>query len=336
MIGPDSPGEKKWKLFDMDQIHQQYAEFAKEEKEKLLIKRYSELGEWIATIRAVCSRANKPLEQALQEALADNRTLTGAPQRFKPQDGESYIRCTTSRERAREPDYKTLLQMVRTGPDQLRFFIMLCPHAREAFMKGQLPPFPWRKQAADIEGTKLRMGSLREWAGGERMAMAIVFTDTVGSTALRNKIGDESMNEMIERHFEQGRQLIENSEGREIKTTGDGFLAVFRSTDKALDFAIALHADTGDSHITIRAGIHLGEVTVQDNDIDGTAVHFASRIIGVIKEPEIWLSNEAHQAIETHRANRHSHLQWEPHNGIEMKGFTDTATLWSLAHRAHR
>ena len=152
MVGSDWPGAKKWKLFDMDRIRQQYAQFAKDEEEKLLIVRYSELGEWIAAMRTLCSRSAKPLQQALQEALGDNRTLTNTPQRFKPQDGESYIRSTTSRERVREPDYGTLLQRVRTGPDRLRFFIMLCPHARDAFLKGELPPYPWRVPAVVAAG----------------------------------------------------------------------------------------------------------------------------------------------------------------------------------------
>jgi class 3 adenylate cyclase len=178
-------------------------------------------------------------------------------------------------------------------------------------------------------GSEPHPKSLREWADGERVALAIVFTDIVGSTALRNEVGDEQMNEMLEAHFDQGRKQITKCAGREIKTTGDGFLAVFRSTDKALDFAMALHSEPGNERIQIRAGIHIGEVTVQDQDIDGTSVHFTSRVIAAAQGAEIWLSEEAHRAIETLRAKQHSHLQWRRHDGVEIKDFPDS-TVWSL------
>ena len=46
---------------------------------------------------------------------------------------------------------------------------------------------------------------------------------------------------------------------------------------------------------------------------------------------EIWLSDEAHRNIQTLHAERHSHLKWQPHDGIPMKSFPGTFTLWSLA-----
>jgi hypothetical protein len=147
MTNDDSPNAKAWKLFDRDRMREQYTELERQEEEKLLKRRYYELSEWIEQMKEICSRSGKPLRQALQEALNDKRTFTNTPQRFRPQDGESYMRSTTSQERVREPDYGTLLQRVRTGPDRLRFFIMLCPHARDAFMRGELPPYPWHSPA---------------------------------------------------------------------------------------------------------------------------------------------------------------------------------------------
>ena len=64
----------------------------------------------------------------------------------------------------------------------------------------------------------------QEWAGGERVTLAIVFTDVVGSTALGEKIRDEVMNEVRRAHFAQSRRLIEQFQGREIKTIGDSFM----------------------------------------------------------------------------------------------------------------
>ncbi|MCX5646091.1 MAG: adenylate/guanylate cyclase domain-containing protein [Phycisphaerae bacterium] len=176
-----------------------------------------------------------------------------------------------------------------------------------------------------------RTKSFVEWAGGERVTLAIVFTDIVGSTALGNEIGDEGMNEILKAHFEQGRRLLAQYDGWEVKTIGDAFMAVFHSTDKALDFAVSLHSNSGHPRVRVRAGIHVGEVQVQDRDISGETVNCAKRVVDAAKGAEIWLSDQAKWNIETLRAEHHSHLKWERHDGVPMKGFPGTFILWSLA-----
>src|SRR4051812_1899819 len=78
------------------------------------------------------------------------------------------------------------------------------------------------------------------WAGDERVTLAIVFTDVVGSTALGEELKDASTNEVRRAHFAQSRRLIDQYNGREIKTIGDSFMAAFCSVEKALDYARAL------------------------------------------------------------------------------------------------
>ena len=73
-----------------------------------------------------------------------------------------------------------------------------------------------------------------DWAEGDRVTLAIVFTDVVGSTAMGEKLKDERMSEIRRAHFTQSRTLIAQfNNGREIKTIGDSFMAAFRSVDKA-------------------------------------------------------------------------------------------------------
>ncbi len=172
--------------------------------------------------------------------------------------------------------------------------------------------------------------SFQDWAGGERVTLAIVFTDVVGSTALGEEIREEAMGQVRRAHFTQSRKLIEQFKGRVIKTIGDSFMAAFKSVDVALDYALALQADTGDPQVQIRAGVHIGPMQVEEGDVFGGTVNFAARVVGAITGGEIWLSDRAKEDIEGLGAARYKRLEWERHDRVEMKGFRGAFTLWSV------
>ncbi len=172
--------------------------------------------------------------------------------------------------------------------------------------------------------------SFQEWAGDERATLAIVFTDVVGSTALGEEIKDEAMNEVRRAHFVQSRKLIGQFKGREIKTIGDSFMAAFKCVNAALDYAISLQRNTGHPLVQIRAGIHIGPMQIEKEDVFGGTVNFAARVIEAIKGEEIWLSDRAKEDIDRLGAAQHKNLKWEQHKGVAMKGFPDVFTLWSL------
>ena len=172
--------------------------------------------------------------------------------------------------------------------------------------------------------------SFQHWAGGDRVTLAIVFTDVVGSTALGEELRDHAMGEVRRAHFAQSRKLIDQFKGREIKTIGDSFMAAFKSVDAALDYARALQGDTGHAQVRIRAGIHIGPMHVEEGDVFGGTVNFAARVVGAIKRAEIWLSDPAKQDIDRLGAAEHKRLQWQRHDRVKMKGFPRTFRLWSL------
>ncbi len=66
----------------------------------------------------------------------------------------------------------------------------------------------------------------------------------------------------------------------------------------------------------------------------GGTVNFAARVVGAIKGAEIWVSDRAKEDLDALRAERFGHLQWERHDGVEMRGFPGTFTLWSLRRRS--
>jgi class 3 adenylate cyclase len=171
-----------------------------------------------------------------------------------------------------------------------------------------------------------------EWAGDERVTLAIVFTDVVDSTALGEQMRDERMYEVRQAHFAQSRKLIAHHKGYEIRTIGDSVMAAFRSVAAALDYARALCGDPGAPELRLRAGIHIGPLQIEEGDVFGRTVNFAARVVGAIKGAEIWLSDQAKTDIDVLGARRHEELRWRRHDTVELKGFSGAFTLWSVSH----
>lgn len=173
---------------------------------------------------------------------------------------------------------------------------------------------------------------LREWVGAARATLAVVFTDIIASTSLRETYKDERIGELLGSHFAQCQTLISRHGGFLVKTTGDGVLAVFRTAGQALDFACELLRDAErDAIFKIRAGIHVGAVDVAEADVAGIEVHTAARLLSKIKGPEIWLTDRAKADIDAFGAAHHKNLSWSRHPRRRLRGLKQKVfTLWSI------
>ncbi len=175
-----------------------------------------------------------------------------------------------------------------------------------------------------------RTQGFERWAGGTQATIALVFTDIVGSTVLGHELGNEVMQTVRQAHFSQARNLIKRHGGYEIKTIGDAFMVAFRTATEALDFALEFYAHTGDARVLIRAGIHVGHVSIEDGDAFGTMVNYTARVVGLAPGAEVWVSDRAHDDIAEARTASHHALQWQPHPDCEVKSFSGKRMLWSL------
>jgi class 3 adenylate cyclase len=105
----------------------------------------------------------------------------------------------------------------------------------------------------------------------------VLFTDIVGSTERATELGDRRWKELLEAHHARVRGQLARYHGREIGTTGDGFLATFDGPARAIRCATAIAESVRDLGVEVRAGLHTGECESIGGQIGGIAVDIGAR-----------------------------------------------------------
>jgi class 3 adenylate cyclase/pimeloyl-ACP methyl ester carboxylesterase len=123
-----------------------------------------------------------------------------------------------------------------------------------------------------------------------RVLATVLFTDIVGSTRRAAEIGDSRWQVELSEHNRTMRRLLERFGGREVKTTGDGFLATFEAPARAVRCAIGLRDAVRGLGLETRAGVHTGEIEMRTDDIVGMAVHIGARIASLAAAGEVLVS----------------------------------------------
>jgi class 3 adenylate cyclase len=145
-------------------------------------------------------------------------------------------------------------------------------------------PQPW---------VAVNWAGFRSWVperSGERVLLTLLFTDIVGSTERAVTLGDRAWRELLARHDRGVRSLLDRFRGREVNTTGDGFLAAFDGAGRAITAAIAIRDQASREGLPIRAGVHSGEVEIVGDDLRGVVVHEAARIAAAAAADQVLVS----------------------------------------------
>jgi class 3 adenylate cyclase len=131
----------------------------------------------------------------------------------------------------------------------------------------------------------------------ERILTTLLFTDIVDSTGHAERMGDARWKSVLDDHHAVVRQQLSAYQGREVKTTGDGFLARFDSPAQAVHCANAIRSEMQRFGLEIRSGIHTGECEVQGADLAGIALHTAARIMSLAGPGEILASQTVRDLV---------------------------------------
>ena len=124
----------------------------------------------------------------------------------------------------------------------------------------------------------------------DRVLATLLFTDLVDSTRRAAEVGDRRWHHTLEQHNAAVRATLARFRGREVKTTGDGFLATFDGPARAIRAAHAIRSGLADLGLEVRVGLHTGEVELLGDDIGGIAVHLAARVLAQARAGEVLCS----------------------------------------------
>ncbi len=129
-------------------------------------------------------------------------------------------------------------------------------------------------------------------ARSERRFATVLFTDIVGSTARSAEVGDQAWRDMLDRHDRVAWQAVDHHAGKLVKNTGDGLLMTSTTPSEAVACATELVTALERVGLTVRAGLHAGEVVVrEDGDVTGLAVNLAARVQQAAPGGATWVSS---------------------------------------------
>jgi len=195
-----------------------------------------------------------------------------------------------------------------------------------------------REASVSVASAIAQSADVRRWLGETTgdAHVVVVFTDIVASTRANNDLGDLAMDEIRETHFATLNINAARYEGRILKNTGDGVLAIFKTAPHAIQFALRSAKSPGHSDIGIRVGIHLGRVRPRENDVFGQTVNFAARVQGALPSAGVILSDEMKRELERIHGAQQKFFRFVIKENQEIKGFDGKFTLWTVSNFSKR
>lgn len=158
----------------------------------------------------------------------------------------------------------------------------------------------------------------------DRVLATVMFTDIVDSTRRAEAMGDLRWRDLLSAHDEMVRRELAIQRGREIKTTGDGFHAIFDGPARAIRCAQAIQDAVKELGLDVRIGIHTGECELVGDGVEGVAVHIAARVAAVAKAGQILVSQTVKDLIAG------AGVQLEDRGSHSLKGISDSWRIFEV------
>jgi class 3 adenylate cyclase len=161
---------------------------------------------------------------------------------------------------------------------------------------------------------------------------AVLFTDLVGSTAQRSRLGDAAADELRRAHDATVARAALDASGEVVKGTGDGAMVVFDGAADALAAAVSIQQGIElwnrgrDEILVLRVGLALGDLEAERGDLHGIAANEAARLCALAGPGEI-VTSDLVRLVAGSRTDCELVNQRE----LELKGFPTPVTAWTVA-----
>ena len=189
---------------------------------------------------------------------------------------------------------------------------------------GSADHLPWADDTDTVgEIEEFLTGARRAPTGNRRLA-TVLFTDIVQSTEAVRSLGDQTWRDRLDRHDVLADRQISRFGGKLVKSIGDGLLATFDGPAAAIRCAAAMADGVTQIGVSIRCGVHVGEVEQRDEDIAGIAVHIAARICSAAQANEILVSRTVTDLVAG------SGIEFEDRGEHDLKGVPGTFQLFAV------
>ena len=169
----------------------------------------------------------------------------------------------------------------------------------------------------------------------ETTTATVLFTDVVGSVDLRQQHGETVAHQIMSAHEAIVRGQIAEHAGQEIKTTGDSFMIAFDSARKAVECAVGIQRGLAGhtrrhprQAVRVRIGLHTGEAIRSGQDLLGSSVDAAARIMARAEGEQILVSDILKAVLGAARD-----LEFKDRKRVRLKGFAERWRLWEVAWR---
>jgi class 3 adenylate cyclase/pimeloyl-ACP methyl ester carboxylesterase len=181
---------------------------------------------------------------------------------------------------------------------------------------------PWRDSFQEI--AEFLTGQQAEMPD-DRVLATVLFTDIVDSTRRAAEMGDRDWRALLDAHDAVVRAQLSRFRGREVSTSGDGFLAMFDGPQRAIRCAMAIRDAVQSLGIEVRAGLHTGECEVRGDDIGGIAVHIGARVSALAGANDVLVSSTLRDLVIG------SGLEFDDRGAHELKGVPGEWRLFAVA-----
>ncbi len=181
---------------------------------------------------------------------------------------------------------------------------------------------PWRESfqeiAAFLTGRQANVAD-------DRVLATVLFTDIVDSTRRAADMGDRDWHALLDAHDAVVRVQLSRFRGREVNTSGDGFLAMFDGPQRAIRCAMAIRDAVRSLGIEVRAGLHTGECEVRGDDIGGIGVHIGARVSALAGPNDVLVSSTLRDLVIG------SGIEFDNRGAHQLKGVPGEWRLFAVA-----